>query len=373
MSQFNIVAQRLVNQYLIGEKLATPAQVVERFGAVQSQDYAGAKWALAQRMNHTTDAQLDAAFNTGEILRTHVLRPTWHFVTPNDIRWLLELTAPRVNAFNASMYRKYELDDAVFIKSNALIEKALRGGKQKTRAELAAVLEQNGIATQDGVRLSLLMMRAELDAVICSGARKGKQVTYALLGERAPKAKKLKRDEALFELTKRYFTTRAPATAQDFAWWSGLTVGDAKKGLELCKDFFVSEKVGEQVFWFSPSASSKKPSAAIAHLLPNYDEYFIGFKDRSAFGERVKSKTSKELNRSLSLHITFVDGEIVGGWKRTLKKNLVRVELDFLTSITKPEQRAVESAAQQFAKFLGLSLELVEKMFDDKRRTGLFT
>ena len=270
------------------------------------------------------------------------------------------------------MYRKYELTDAVFKKSNALLEKALRGGKQKTRAELATVLEQNKISTHDGVRLSLLMMRAELDAVICSGVRKGKQFTYALLSERAPNAKNLKRDEALFELTKRYFTTRGPATAQDFAWWSGLTIADAKKGLESCKDFFVSEKLGEQLFWFSPSASPNKSSAPIAHLLPNYDEYFIGFKDRRAFGERVKTKTTQELNRSLSLHIIFLDGEIVGGWKRTPAKNSVRVELDFLTSITKSEQRAVETAAQQFAKFLGLSLELVEKTFDDKRRTGLF-
>lgn len=374
MSQINILAQRLVNQHLVGAKLETPAQVVELLGAVQAQDYAGAKWGLALRMKHASDAELDAAFDAGEILRTHVLRPTWHFVTPNDIRWLLELTAPRVNAFNASMYRKYELDDATFKKSNALLEKALRGGKQKTRAELAAVLEQNGIVPQDSVRLSLLMMRAELDALICSGARRGKQFTYALLEERAPNAKSLHRDEALYELTRRYFSTRGPATAQDFAWWSGLTVADAKKGLELCQAFFVSEKVDNQVFWFAASAPPKKSSAPRAQLLPNFDEYFIGFKDRSAFSNRITTASLQRIEQALLMHIVFIRGEIVGGWRRTLKKISVVVALDFLTTLTETEQRAVRDAAEAYAKFLGLKLELTEAKFTlNGRGVNLFS
>ncbi len=374
MTNLEITTQRLANQHLTTPTFEKPDEVVAALGAVQAQDYAGAKWALAQRMKGgSTDAALDEQFNKGTILRTHLSRPTWHFVTPADIRWMLELTAPRVNAFNAFMYRKLELDDAVFKKSNAVISKALRGGKQKARAELASELERAGISTKDGVRLGYLVMRAELEGVVCSGARKGKQFTYALLEERAPPVKKLKRDEALYELTRRYFLTRGPATAQDFVWWSGLTMADAKKGIEMCASLFEKEQIGEQIFWFRASAPLSIKKAPTAYLLPNYDEYFIGYKDRSAIGERVQARTPEELNRALFVHIIFVNGQIVGGWRRTLKKDSVRAELDLLAPLTKTEARAVADAAGEYAKFLGLALELAEKAFDGKREVGLFS
>nr|MDQ6908888.1 winged helix DNA-binding domain-containing protein [Chloroflexota bacterium] len=234
MTHLDIAHVRLHNHHIAGTKLAAPDAVVRWLGAVQSQDYAGAKWAVGQRMHDTTDAALDQAFADGAILRTHVMRPTWHFVAPADIRWLLALTAPRVNATNAYHYRKHGLNDATFARSNAALTNALRGGAQRTRTELASVLQQAGIATND-LRLGLIMMRAELDGVVCSGARRGKQFTYALLDERAPPAETLARDEALAELTRRYMTSHGPATVQDFVWWSGLTMTDAKAGLEMVK------------------------------------------------------------------------------------------------------------------------------------------
>lgn len=173
---------RLHNQHLARAKLASPNAVVAWMGAVQSQDYVGAKWAVGQRMQGATDATLDRAFADGTILRTHIMRPTWHFVAPADIRWLLALTAPRVNATNAYYYRKFGLDDAILARSNAVLTSTLRGGAQRTRTELASVLQEAGIATDD-LRLGLIIMHAELDAVICSGARRGKQFTYALLDE----------------------------------------------------------------------------------------------------------------------------------------------------------------------------------------------
>jgi Winged helix DNA-binding domain len=208
MKPQDIAYQRLHNQRISSTTFATPAEVVGWLGAVQSQDYAGAKWAVAQRTHSLTDAALDQAFAEGSILRTHVLRPTWHFVTPADIRWMLALSAPRVHQLNSSMYRKCELDDATFARSNAALANALQGRKQLTRSELATALAHVGIHA-DGFRLSYLMMYAELEGLICSGGRRGKQFTYALLEERVPQAQHLDNDQALAELVTRYFCSMA--------------------------------------------------------------------------------------------------------------------------------------------------------------------
>ncbi len=201
-------------------------------GAVQSQDYAAAKWGVGQRTVGITDAIVEQAFADGSILRTHVMRPTWHFVTPSDIRWMLSLTAPRVHAANAYRYRELELNEAVFRRCRSSLMRALQGGRQLTRTELRQLLQRARIDTTAPQRLAYLLMHAELEGVICSGARRGKQFTYALLDERVPPASVPQRDEALHDLTMRYFSTRGPATPQDFSWWSGLTVADAKRGVE---------------------------------------------------------------------------------------------------------------------------------------------
>ena len=224
MAAFDIAKQRLGNQGLIQSAFDNPVDVVSWLGAVQSQDYFGAKWALGLRIPNAIDDSIEKAFQNGSFLRTHLMRPTWHFVTPADIRWLLKLTAPRVHATNAFMYRKTELDQKVFKRSNAVIEKALQGSKQLTRDELRDVFTKAGIKTEGEQRMAYLLMQAELDGVICSGPRKGKQFTYMLLEERVPLVRELTREEALIELTKRYFTSRGPASVQDYAKWSGLTI-----------------------------------------------------------------------------------------------------------------------------------------------------
>lgn len=350
----DMVRQRLANQHLTRPDFATAADVVSAQGAVQAQDYAGAKWALAQRMTGAvTDAQLDAAFNAGTILRTHVLRPTWHFVTPADIRWMLELTAPRVHAVNAFMYRKLELDDALFKKGNAAIRQALQGGKHLTRTELGKALEAKGIFTQDGMRLGYIVHRAELDRVVCSGPRRGKQFTYALLDERAPQAKSLPKEQALFELTRRYIDTRGPVTAYDFAWWSGLTLTDAKKGFEMTKSLFRRETIGERAYAF-PETVPPTVARPNIFLLPNYDEYFIGYQDRSAFMNGRHAVRFDPESVALNAHIIVLDGQIVGGWRRTLGKTEVNLQLSLLTELNRSEQRALVHAAGRFGKFLGL-------------------
>jgi hypothetical protein len=355
----NIISHRLHNQLLSQTEFTQPGEVVSWLGAVQSQDYAGAKWALAQRTNGLSDAAIDQSFAKGEILRTHILRPTWHFVTPEDIRWMLMLTGPRVHAANAFMYRQLELDKGILKKSNATLEKELRDGKPLTRTELASAFQKAGILTS-GLRVGYFLMYAELEALICSGPRRGKQFTYALLEERAPNARKLSYDEALAELTQRYFSTRGPATLQDFTWWSGLTMADAKKGIEMVKSRFVAEEIGGKMYWYDPSVSPVKEKSPAAHLLPNYDEYFIGFKDRSAIGETIRPFNLDANNPAFIANIIIIGGQIVGGWRRALKKDAVIVQLNLITNLTKAENQALRVAMEQYSKFLGLPVQLTK-------------
>ncbi|HSL43751.1 MAG TPA: winged helix DNA-binding domain-containing protein [Anaerolineales bacterium] len=351
-----VIRLRLHNQLLSQSNYSQPAEVVEWLGPVQSQDYAGAKWALAQRLEDpTTDAAIEKAFNEGKILRTHMMRPTWHFVTPTDICWMLELTAPRVRVAMAHMDRQLGLDRAIIKRSNATLKKALQGNQQLMRSELGPILEKAGVSVE-GYRLGQLMGHAELDGVICSGARKGKQFTYALLEERAPHARKLQRDEALAELTRRYFRSHGPATLQDFVWWSGLTMTDARKGLEAVNSEFEQEVVDDRTYWFAASTSGKRRSAR-AHLLSSYDEYTVGYRDRSAIFDVSHTGKLSAFRESVLTQVILIDGEISGTWKRTIRKSKVTVELAPFTELTSAHNQAVLAAAHRYGTFLDLPVE----------------
>jgi hypothetical protein len=357
LTDSHIARHRLRNQHLVVPAFTDPADIVRSLGAVQSQDYPNAKWAIAQRGKGILDADVERAVSTGAIIRTHVLRPTWHFVAPEDVRWMLALTAPRVSAAMASYNRKLELNAKVFRKSNAAIARALRDGKQLTRTELTKVLGRAGVDVSTGQRVAHLLMQAELDAVICSGPRREKQFTYMLLEERVPAARAWDRDEALLELTRRYFTTRGPATLQDFSWWSGLTIGDARRGVEAAGASLHRETHDERPHWLAPSAQVSTRPSGTAHLLPNYDEYFIGFRDRSAIGERLRKSLHNPRVDALMGHILAVDGQIVGGWRRTLAKR-ADIELDVLVPITAAERSRVTAAAERLGRFLGLPVNV---------------
>jgi len=358
MKNFDITRLRLHNQRLSITAFTNPADAVGWLGAVQSQDYAGAKWALGQRIRNATDAAIEQAFNEGAILRTHVMRPTWHFVKPEDIRWMLALTAPRVNALCATYYRKLELDMATFKRSNALLTKVLQGGKQLTRAELTSLLQKNGIASDDLLRFIYLIVRAELDGIVCSGARRGKQFTYALLDERAPQARTLERDEALAELAKRYFVSHGPATLKDFVWWSGLTMADARKGLDSIRSQLISDVENGQTYWFADSTPTSVPSPTV-HLLPDYDEFTVGYTNRSAIFDGSHTNKLDSRGSELAQYIIVLDGHIAGTWKRILRKNDVVIEFVRFRTLTEAEDRAITDAAERYGKFLGLSVQLV--------------
>ena len=295
-----------------------------------------AKWAIGLRAPGTTDADIERAIDDGEILRTHPLRMTHHFVTPADIRWLLALLGPVAIRRAGKRWDDLGLDAKTIGKSQAVLARALEGGKHLIRAEVNALFEQSGIAPE-GQRLPHLIGRAELDGLICSGKRRGNQITIALLDERVPKTPARSRDESLAELAKRYFATRSPATIQDFMWWSGLPAADARAA-------FASINV-------DAGASRKLP--AQAYLLPTYDEYMVAYRDRSAIG--TPPKRARNFGESTLLGPSIVvGGEVVGSWWRTFGKHSVTIELRPWRKLMPRERAAVEQAADRYAAFVGL-------------------
>jgi hypothetical protein len=351
----DITRTRLRNQRLSGGRFTKPEDVVRWLGAVQAQDYAGAKWALGLRMKRAREADVEAAFSAGRLLRTHVMRPTWHFVAPDDIRWMLALTAPRVSAAIAPYNRRLELDAKVFRRAQRAMVRALRGGRQLTRQELKVALQRAGVHADGVQRLAFIVMQAELDAVICSGARRGKQFTYALLDERVPMVQARSRDDSLTELARRYFTSHGPAQLHDFAWWSGLSVADARAGLATVERELARETIDGRTYWFSSSMrtlTSPRP----AYLLPVYDEYLIAYKDRRAAVD--PSRWTQVASRDPFSAPVVVNGEVVGGWKRIQRRDRITIAVTPFTPLTKRHVAAVRDAARAYTRFLGATLEL---------------
>jgi hypothetical protein len=351
-----IVFERLHNQRLSAPDFEQPADVVRWMGAVQAQDFSGAKWALALRMRSATNAAIDEAYNEGRILRTHLMRPTWHFVAPDDIRWLLQLTAPRVNARCGPNYRKYELEAAVFKRTNKILANALKGGKHLTRSELRAALNRGGVAADDPVRAAHILLRAELDAVVCSGRQIGKQFTYALVEERVPPAESLKRDEALAKLTQRYFRSHGPATLQDFVWWSGLTTTDARHAIALLDRDLRKELVNDKDYWLPRVEPSAKRSLHTAHLLPAYDEYNVAYKDRETVVEHDSGGKPRMTAWDLLNPTVVIEGKAVGTWRAKMDDHSVSIAVQSSRTLKRRENLAIAAAADRYGAFLGLSV-----------------
>ena len=353
----DVLRRRLHNQKLTSADQLTSEQLVAWLGAVQAQDYPAAKWALGLRARGLGDADVEQAFNDGKILRTHVLRPTWHFVSPNDIRWLLALTGPRVHALNAHYYRQAGLADKTITKSCALSQRSLAGGKHLTRVELAERLQRAKISAA-GLKLAYLMMHAELEGVICSGPRHDKQFTYALLDERAPKTTPITRDEALARLVERYFSSHGPATVRDFTCWSGLLVRDAKVGLELAKHALVEETIDGRLHWSARLAPAPKARrASPAYLLPNYDEYLVAYKDRPVADSSRAANLEARSGGAFPHHLV-IDGRLSGSWRRTVKVNSVAIEVAPYQALSKAHARAVAGEADCYGEFLNMPVEM---------------
>lgn len=340
-----LVATRLRNEHLDRPARIPVSALVAWMGAVQAQDYNAAAWGVSQRVHGATLAAIDAALATGSIIRTHIMRPTWHFVAQSDLVWLQQLTSPRVHAFNRSYYRTSELDGALLARAATRLERLLRDRQHLTRVELAAGLKRAGIEASDQ-RLALLIMYAELEAVVCSGPRRGKQFTYALVGERAASTRTMTRDEALHALILRYFTSHGPATFRDFSWWSGLTIADATRGIAAAGDALQQETIANLTYWSVPARAARPIPAPWARLLPNYDEFLIAFRDR-----RVMQRTVPG-GRDIYQHHLLIDGCLAGSW-RELPGKSCRVVIDTYRPLTTSARVAVDTAIAQYTQFVG--------------------
>jgi hypothetical protein len=309
---------------------------------VQAQDFPAAKWALGLRMpDGVTDALIERAFNDGRILRTHVMRPTWHFVAAEDIHWMLELTAPRVHRALAWGNRQFGLDAAMFTRAATLFERALSGGRALTRSELGACLARAGLAVK-GTPLALMTIYAEQERVICSGPMRGRQQTYALLSTRVARPRRLSRDEALAELSRRYFSSHGPATIRDFVWWSGLTTADARRGLEICG----GRPQGRDgyTYWTLGTPREAARGGAV-HLLPIYDEYLVAYRDLHAVPRRGGSFGRLE-------QAVISRGHITGTWKAARTSDGLRLDIVLQRTPTAGERRALARIASRYGRFL---------------------
>lgn len=353
----DIRIMRLHAQRLLGEKDDAVADIVKRLGMVQSQDYIGAKWAVGQRIKAGTNAMLETVMHDGTIIRTHVLRPTWHFILASDARWMLTLSRPRLLALSAYYFRKYGLDESVFAKTNAIIAEALSGGRECTRAELTQALKEGSIDTSDNIRLAYIFSMAELDMVVCSGGLRGKQQTYAAFESRVPETPEFEHDAALKLLAERYFSGHGPATFKDYAWWSGLSARDAKKSFSLVQGALSSVVIEGQEFWFTPGVSPmlKRPHIL---LLPDYDEYIVAFADRSMLFDRAHQDRLDSRGNVLFNNAVICDGRIVGVWSRSVNTKLLTIVATLFIPFDTTMQRALAQAVADYGKFLDVPAKL---------------
>jgi hypothetical protein len=337
----------------MGTGFVAAKDVVRRHGAMQAQEYGLAKWAVGQRARGLVDEDLDRALSEGSIVRTHVLRPTWHFVAPDDLRWLLALTGPRVQRHNEPRYRELGLDRRTLSRCESLVASALEGGNHLTRAEIGAVLDATRI-DRSGQRLPYIITHCELEAVICSGGLSGKQHTYALVDERVPNDRPFDRDDALAELVRRYLAGHGPATVQDLRWWSSLTVADLKEALGILGSEVIGEEIDGVTFWSLAASETDPASEDGVDLLHAFDELIVGYSQSRYFGDpRAEVARAAWKDRTLPTGIALHDGGIAGLWKRSVSKDSVTIEAFLYGGVRRQVAQALEAAGEDLGRFLG--------------------
>jgi len=351
----DLISWRQQSQYLSGNGLGMAAEVVHALGAVQAQDYEGAKWSLGLRMDSASDATLEQAIASHAIVRTWSLRGTLHFLATEDIGWINDLLAPGIIAGNQRRYRQLDLDETDFATSHQVLQKVLAGGKTLTRAQIAEALEAEGLSAQ-GQRAPYLLQRATFEGLICHGTLDGREPTYVLLSEWIPATKSLSRPEALARLAARYFSGYGPSTVQDFAWWSGLPVSDARRGLEAMRPSLVSAQVAGQEFL---AGHEWEPGESFqgAHLLPPFDAYLLGYKDRTLV---LDPEHAKKVNAGggMPRPTLLLDGKVAGTWKRKMAKKSIQVTIEPFRALAQEELDALQQAAQRYAAFYGMDAEV---------------
>lgn len=366
MNSHDLTSLRLAHQHISRQNCTTEKEVVSWMGAMQAQDLEMAKWAVGVRLRGTNRASVESAMDRGDILRTHLMRPTWHLVSADDIYWLLELTAPQILSSIGSRHTQLEITQALVRRSNRLIIDTInRCGGHATREDICLRLERENISLSDN-RAAHLLLLAELDGLICSGRTTDGKPTYALLAERAKKPASPTREEALYMLALRYFSSHGPATTEDFIWWSGLPVREAKRAVEAIasgvNSGFSVVNIGPRSFLVpdgADRAASERRDSACAHLLPAYDEFIISYRDRSDAITRQGHFRKAVSNNGIFRPVIVVGGTVKGIWKRTVRKQSVEVKTEFFTTPSPAVLTAVEEKSALFAAFLGKTPELV--------------
>jgi hypothetical protein len=348
---------RLTNQQITAPKFKSVRDIAIWMGAIQAQDFPMSKWAFGIRLIGSTDKLVETAFEKGEILRTHLLRPTLHLVPAENIRWLLNLTAPGIKARLRLRQKQLGLTESHLKKCNRIIKDSLKGENHLTREELRAILVKTKPPLENH-RIYHILVNSELDGITCSGRIKGGKQTFALLDERVPKTQDLTKEESLKKIAGTYFTSRGPATLQDFIWWSGLSVTNSKIALELAKPDLVSEKISAETYWLSNSLNYPKKEKASVHLLSAFDEFLISYKDRSA---SVPAKYQKKTisDNGIFWPVIVINGQVRGLWTRTIKKDKVIVEIKLFEPANKSINNQIESWSESYGLFLDKKTETI--------------
>ncbi|UVI28500.1 winged helix DNA-binding domain-containing protein [Paenibacillus spongiae] len=351
----SIPYRRLFNLRINGGRLESSEQVVKQLGAMQAQDYHQALWAVGLRLQSSTIADVEQAIADRKIVQTWPMRGTIHMVPPEVVRWMLELSASRILAQDKRRQEQLELNQAIMEQAGQIIHDALQGDKQLSRPLLMELLEGEGISTKNQRGYHILWYLAQTGH-ICQGPREGKQQTFVLLDEWVPPSRKLSRDEALAALAERYFTSHGPATVHDFAWWAGLTLTDARQGIEAVQSKLVSETVDNQIYWEANHVRTEFADAASAvYLLPGFDEHLLGYKDRSAVLRTEYSQAIVPGNNGVFMPTVVIDGQVAGKWKRTLKKK--GIDIDIMLFTPQEDRKAdILERARQYCAFMGLPL-----------------
>jgi hypothetical protein len=354
MTPSDIVQLRLSNQQITGQSFRTPQEVLSWFGAIQAQDFMGGKWAIGLRVPKISETDIVKALEEKSIVRTWPMRGTLHFVTPADIRWLLSLLAVRILPRLTPRFKQLEIDDETLRKGKRILVSLLSGHKSATRDDIYNAFEQGGISAKEQRGLHIIGYAA-MEGLICFGALKQKQQTFVLLEEWVPKEKTYSREESLGMLATRYFIAHGPATLQDFVWWTGLSVGDAKRAIELSEHTLHKEIIEGNTYYMQQKNIEKKiPN--IVKLLPPFDEYLVGYKDRTAALESTGNPKSLSAIQYLLSPTVLVNGHIVGTWKRQMKQHQVMMTYDLFRTLTADESQLLQQASEQYATFFGKTL-----------------